>query len=498
MLGIDPTGERELFAAYTELPTRVPLRVWQAIRVCSVAAYFALVVTLFVRPAAGLFIFFGIIVPLLPVLILVAPGLWRNICPMAATNQIPRVFGFGRALNPPDWLRNRGYLIAMALFFGIAGAGLAGLDQSGPATGVVLALMIAAAFAGGYVFKGKSGWCSSICPLFPVQRVYGQTPYVTVPNSHCKSCVGCAKNCYDFKPRAAYQADLADTDRGWSAARKLFVAALPGFILGFFTMVRDAGCPTAERYPVLVLFVLVSIGLFYAVEAVSPLSPAMVAVIRAAAALNIFYWFAARSSSPLAEVSGVDLPWAAVADQRGDRGRRRCCGSPGPESVNCSSRGPPGRAPSRSCLCRPLNAAAQPESAARVRFEADGAAVAAPEVGTSLPDVAERNNQPIEAGFRMGVCGADPVAVLDGMSCLTPPGQDELNTLRRLGFGKSTRMACCARIESGSVTVSLTPEPGDGGGAKPTRYDRSIVSVVVIGGGIAGVTAADFVRRSHP
>jgi hypothetical protein len=59
-------------------------------------------------------------------------------------------------------------------------------------------------------------------------------------------------------------------------------------------------------------------------------------------------------------------------------------------------------------------------------------------------------------------------------------------------------MACCARIKSGSVTVSLTPEPGDGGGAKPTRYDRSIVSVVVLGNGIAGVTAADFIRRGHP
>ena len=434
VLGIDPTGERELFPAYTELPTRVPLRVWQAIRVCSVAAYFALVVTLFVRPAAGLFIFFGIIVPLLPVLFLVAPGLWRNICPMAATNQIPRVFGFGRALNPPDWLRNRGYLIAMALFFGIAGARLAGLDQSGPATGVVLALMIAAAFAGGYVFKGKSGWCSSICPLFPVQRVYGQTPYVTVPNSHCKSCVGCAKNCYDFKPRAAYQADLADTDRGWSGARKLFVAALPGFILGFFTMVRDAEMSTAERYPVLVLFVLVSIGLFYAVEAVSPLSPAMVAVIYAAAALNIFYWFAGPVLvKSLAEVSGVDLPWvrwlisaAIAAATLLWIARTRVS-----ELQFAWTTG--ARAEPVLLMPPKLNTAAQPESAARVRFEADGAAVAA-EVGTSLLDVAERNNQPIEAGCRMGVCGADPVAVLDGMSCLTPPGQDELNTLRRTRF----------------------------------------------------------------
>ena len=93
----------------------------------------------------------------------------------------------------------------------------------------------------------------------------------------------------------------------------------------------------------------------------------------------------------------------------------------------------------------------------------DGKSIAvAAEIGTSLLEIAELNNQPIEAGCRMGVCGADPVAVLGGASCLTSPGQDELNTLRRLGFGKSTRMACCARIESGTVTVSLTPEPGDG------------------------------------
>ena len=84
------------------------------------------------------------------------------------------------------------------------------------------------------------------------------------------------------------------------------------------------------------------------------------------------------------------------------------------------------------------------------------------------------------------------------MSCLSTAEGDELHTLRRLGLGKSTRMACCARIKSGSVTVSLTPEPGDGGGAKPTRHDRSIVSVVVLGNGIVGVTAADFIRRGHP
>ena len=98
----------------------------------------------------------------------------------------------------------------------------------------------------------------------------------------------------------------------------------------------------------------------------------------------------------------------------------------------------------------------------------------------------------------MGVCGADPVAIMEGGGCLTQPDEDEQNTLRRLGFADSTRMACVARVQSGPVTVALKPEPGTPRASAVTAYDRSIVSVVVLGNGIAGVTAADFLRRGHP
>ena len=60
--------------------------------------------------------------------------------------------------------------------------------------------------------------------------------------------------------------------------------------------------------------------------------------------------------------------------------------------------------------------------------------VGASRVGLSLLEVAERNGQAIEAGCRMGVCGADPIAVLDGAGCLSAPEEEELNTLRRLRF----------------------------------------------------------------
>ena len=109
-----------------------------------------------------------------------------------------------------------------------------GLDDSGPLSALLLLGAMAGAFAGGMVLKGKSGWCSTICPLLPVQRIYGQTPFALVGNNHCQPCVGCAKSCYDFNPRAAYLADLNDADGYWSGYRKFFVGAFPGLILGFF------------------------------------------------------------------------------------------------------------------------------------------------------------------------------------------------------------------------------------------------------------------------
>ena len=53
----------------------------------------------------------------------------------------------------------------------------------------------------------------------------------------------------------------------------------------------------------------------------------------------------------------------------------------------------------------------------------------------------------IESGCRMGICGADPVAIKDGMECLSGISDDEKATLERLGLAPNTRMACCARVQ---------------------------------------------------
>jgi nitrite reductase (NADH) large subunit len=502
ILGTSPRPGEPLFPAYTEMRTRVPLRVWHAVRIGSVLAYLALCVTLFIRPAGGQFWFFKVIVPLLPILFFTAPGLWRNICPLAASNQAPRVLGFTRAFTPPEWLRRYGAAISIFLFFGITSTRIAFFNTNGAGLSVLLSLTIINAFVAGFLFKGKSGWCSSICPLLPLQRVYGQTPFAKVPNSHCQPCVGCTKNCYDFRPSVAYQADLHDPDPNWSAPRKLFVSALPGFVLGFFLLVNHPGLALPPVYLRLAAFFLGSVGLFYAVQAIAAVRTTVLIALWAAVAISIFYWFSAVTlEDSFATITGLNLMWLRwpirllvwvlalfwIA-------RTYVKGRQYEEEVAAQSPLPLIQISPRAAK---VAQQAVETSGAQVRF-ADSDKLAHAEIGTSLLALAERESQPIEAGCRMGVCGADPVAVLDGGACLSAPDEEELNTLRRLGFAKNTRMACAARIQSGPVTVSLTPEPGSPEDGEVADFDRSIVSVVVLGNGIAGVTAADFVRRGHP
>lgn len=490
------------FPNYLQARRRVPVPAWWPVRVVAIAAYLAIAVAAIVRPAGGLFAFWSVVVPALPLLFFVAPGLWRNICPLAAANQTPRVLRFTRAWNPPRLVRERGYVVAVGLFLGIVAARKLLFNRSGTALGVLLLVTIVAAFGSGVLLKGKSGWCSSVCPLLPVQRIYGQTPLVLVPNAHCQPCVGCAKNCYDFNPRVAYQADMNDEDAQWSAARKLFAGVFPGLVVGYFTLTAPPHTSDWLFLAHLAVAVLVSAGLLFAADATLPVPTSLLAALWGAAAINIFYWYGSRiTAAAVGVVFGADvrswLPWVvralvaaltAVWLVRTVRLRRRY--------VDTIATAGQVRVDPASLRARPGDGASSAQPV--VEFEPDGQLVVA-EAGETLLDVAERARLPIEAGCRLGVCGADPVTVLDGADRLSPVEEDEANTLRRLGLADNCRMACSALI-TGACRVSLTATkatPGTGASAALPAATE-VARVVIIGGGIAAVTTADFVRRMHP
>src|SRR5450432_606985 len=493
------------FPNYTQVRDYVPQSVWYLARLATVGLSFGIVLTLFVRPDVGLFVFWRLIIPVLPILFFIAPGLWRNICPMAAVNQTPRLFRFTRNIALPAKAKEYAYTIGIVLFFLIVPTRKVIFNSNGPALGVLLIIVYATAFAGGFLFKGKSGWCSSICPLLPVQRLYGQTPFVKIPNNHCKPCVGCAKNCYDFNPQVANMADQYDKDRQYSAYRRFFAGAFPGLILAFY-IVPDA--PKADPltiYAEIGLLMLVSLGVFNFLETFLRFSSVQATTLFGLIAINLYYFFNVQVATDTIQklfgltvsvwllaplnviVFGLSLLWLVRTYYKE------------PLFLAMSISQPTAVKPSKlmrnSMILHQSKVASNPE----VAFEPQLKRVLV-QPGTSILEVAEANGFNIEAGCRMGVCGADPVAILKGMEHLSAANSDEKSTLDRLGFAENTRMACCARID-GAISVALKPEKPQAVRSSMIagfKYDKAVQHVVVIGNGIAGITAADHIRRRNP
>lgn len=498
-----PAKSGPVFPNFMQVTPRVPIAFWHGLRVISVSCALITGVLLFVRPEIGLTIFWKFFVPSLPILFFVAPGLWRNICPMAALNQTPRLFKFTKALVIPKWFKEYGYVIGIALFLVIVPTRKTMFNDNGLALGLVVFGALGTAFGMGVVFKGKSGWCSSICPLLPVQRIYGQTPFVKVRNSHCQPCVGCTKNCYDFNPPVAFLSDLNDDDPRYSSYRKFFVGLFPGLIVGFYNVPEpDNYRDIPFMYLQIALYMLVSLGLFTFATSFLKVSVHKITTVFAAVALNIYYWYnipvllnsfggLVGSTAPdwlIWTLKGLLFALTLVWIVRTYLKERLFLA----QAVVAA---PAIKAGSTKALeIHTANSEGKPE----VNFVAEGknCAVAAE---TCILDVAESNDLRIEAGCRMGMCGADPIAIVKGMENLSPVSEEEQATLDRLGLAKNTRLACCARVR-GPVAVSLKPEQPSESASSMIKfeYDQSIKKVVILGNGVAGVTTADHIRRRHP
>ena len=129
-------------------------------------------------------------------------------------------------------------------------------------------------------------------------------------------------------------------------------------------------------------------------------------------------------------------------------------------------------------------------------------------VGDKLLDIAEASQVPMESGCRMGMCGSDPVRVLEGEDNLSAIRSAERRTLERLGLAAGCRMACVSRVQGPVVVDPRSPleEPieaqADTGRTPTVTADPALQAavrrVVVVGAGVAGVTAAEELRRVLP
>jgi len=552
---------------------RVPrgLGLWPLLRLVVLVGVGALVYALLRRPETALPLFWELVVPLVPLAFLTLPGLWRNLCPMATINQLPRLMRISRALPLPDWLERHGFAIGMIAFFVISSTRPLGLEEHSQALLLLLGAVLTLPLVGGLLFAGKSGFCGSICPLRPLQGVLAQAPLAKVANSHCSPCVGCSTNCPDLKPETGFRDDLRGEEDRAGRYRRIFAAVLPGYVLALHTLptasssIAEAGprlvaldalaaAPTsaAEMYPRLVIVMLASLGAFFALDALTRLGVERISALFGAAAFAIFYWFnvpvLAESVGDL--VGGSPPAWVlwegrllgiALAGgwliRRLRRVQAQAPASTGlvdlpmaPMSSGAVVASPPlsTEVATPTAGTPPVEVPDRRTGGRRMRYlhltvMPEGRRVPVLP-GQTVLEVAEEHDLGLVPGCRVGICGCDPIYVLGRADGLSAPTEDERATAERLHFPANVRMACSARV-IGDVTISLQPgvelaepvadqvesstdaqeselepeitvmESSAGDGSDAADDDVEVERVLILGNGIAGVTAADHVRR---
>src|SRR5262249_26505859 len=100
---VAPTRPRPELPAGSRTPGPKARRVWVALQTTVLLVGVVLVAFLLLWPAAGIALMWNVLIPVAPGLVTIAPGLWRNICPMATFHMLPQKLGLARNIRMPTW-----------------------------------------------------------------------------------------------------------------------------------------------------------------------------------------------------------------------------------------------------------------------------------------------------------------------------------------------------------------------------------------------------------
>ena len=270
---------------------------WRAAQRIGILATLGLVALLLFSPETGLTALWDVAVPLLPAVFLIQPAVWRAVCPLATLNMAGNRRYGGRVLDNGR--------VPVAGTIGILLLGLMVparrflFNVDGPALAATIVAVGALALVLGTMFEKKAGFCSGICPVLPVERLYGQHPLVEMRNPRCAPCTLCTtRGCLDIAQSKAIAQVLGRERKshGWLRSHfGIFAAAFPGFIVGY-NLLPDGG---VTGIPVVYLTVGVASVLSYlttqAVVRIARLHAMQALRGLAATSFALYYWFAAAT-----------------------------------------------------------------------------------------------------------------------------------------------------------------------------------------------------------
>jgi hypothetical protein len=272
------------------------LMFWRVLQGVFFLVGLTILVALFAAPKIGLHLLWNMLIPVAPALLVVAPGVWRNVCPMATTSLMPRHLGLSQRKHLSA--ATQGWLAvgALVLLLVIVPLRHVILDSSGVAIGLALVVVATLTVGLGMIFEWKSAWCSGLCPVYPVELLYGEEPLLSVKNAHCRTCENCVLPCKDGTP------DLhpANAAQGKPAliSGLILTGGFPGFIWGWYQVPTYEGWQgflnlhVAYGFPLAAM--VASLLVFFGVRTM--LRPALHGTLVrsfAAAAVIVYYWFKA-------------------------------------------------------------------------------------------------------------------------------------------------------------------------------------------------------------
>lgn len=267
---------------------------WKVLQIVFWLIGAALFLVMLINPPLGVLLFWNILIPVAPALLVIATGVWRNVCPLATTALLPERLGLSKKKKLSSSQRVTLNLVGIILLLVIIPLRHLLFNISGQATAVILFAVAVCALMAGFVFERKSGWCSGLCPVHPVEKLYGGGVAFTLPNAHCNECVKCSVPCPDSTPN--FTPLVSEKFKGSKAIEILLIGGFPGYVWGWF-QVPDYTASfgwlefvTAYGYPF--LGAGVSIFLYWLIKDAFPKrTQYLVRNLFAAAAVSCYYWF---------------------------------------------------------------------------------------------------------------------------------------------------------------------------------------------------------------
>ena len=245
-------------------------------------------------PKLGILLFWNILIPVAPALFVVATGVWRNVCPLATTALLPRHWGLSKRKRLSVTQLGKLNLIAVVVLFLIVPLRHAVFNSNGMATGILIISMVIAGFVAGFFYEWKSAWCSGLCPVHPVEKLYGGNVLMPLPNAHCSQCMNCVIPCPDST--ANMHPAHSQKTIYHKISSLLIIGGLPGFIWGWFYVPDQATISTINTffgvYQMPMLGFTVSLLLYLLLSSlIHPEWERRLISIFAAAGVSCYYWY---------------------------------------------------------------------------------------------------------------------------------------------------------------------------------------------------------------